>query len=370
MVELTKDVEHALEWLATEFKYLKHLHSDLQRIEGEDVKKQEKELKKDRKIVRYIGRAERRLEKDVKDIVEEIKEAKKTEISEDRVMELLDQIEIPANQLVKEGSLYVGALKEQLNSIRTNVRLEEKYPTARMQKKLRNEIEKLDSEVRKVMTWLVALDAALKKVKSLGNTSEERWSTLECLKNLEEEYSERIEKVKEVKDLTEGKRALDRFITRLQVEIDNPQKMKEEKGVTYEHLIYLLKRAKRIDLKDVDSKSRLVNSIYSILMPIEMGLPVPPPKNRWSTKTCLSHWYGNSFGREVNEGLRGKELKMHLEEFISELKRNIGYEDKMPEEGGITYDDLRKILTKAEATDVNDEKSIKDFIDLYKSIMK
>jgi hypothetical protein len=165
--ELTKEVEHALKWLATEFIFLKRLHSDLQRIENDDIKTQEKELRKDRKVVRYIGRAERRLEKDVNDIVEDIKEAKKIEISESRVKQLLNEIEIPANQLVKEGSQYLGSLKQQLSSIRTDVEIEQKYPSTTKRDEVRREIEKLNSEVEKVISWLVTLDVALKKVEHL-----------------------------------------------------------------------------------------------------------------------------------------------------------------------------------------------------------
>ena len=64
--KITKEVAHAIKWLAAEFKFLKIFHQSLERIENEDLDEQEKELKKDRRAVRYIGRAEGKVEKDIK----------------------------------------------------------------------------------------------------------------------------------------------------------------------------------------------------------------------------------------------------------------------------------------------------------------
>lgn len=158
--KLTKEVEHALKWLAAEFKFLKRLNADLERIEKESLKQQEKDLKKDIKVIRYIGGAERRLQDDVSDIIEEIKKSKKKGIS-------LNEIEVPAAKLLKEGSIYVGNLKDQLNTIRTSVRLQEKYPKEETRVIIQKEIEKLESKVSTLMTWITALAASLKKVEKL-----------------------------------------------------------------------------------------------------------------------------------------------------------------------------------------------------------
>lgn len=313
--ELTKDVEHAVKWLAAEFKYLKRLHNDLQRIENEDVKKQEKELKKDRKVIRYIGRAERRLEKDVKDVVEDIKESKKTEISEDRVQKLLDEIEIPAAQLVKEGSLYVGALKEQLNSIRTNVRVENKYPTARMQKKVKNEIDKLDSEVRKVMTWLVALDAALNKVKDVGdvrevNTRLEEMKKLDLstfegrkeLKDLLKVYSDKIE-------LPTGELAT--------MSKTNPL-LRRGLGTSWElfcnnYVLFILEMRKANSLSDINKLKRISTLVphLSRKFPTHVGELFPGPESRHNTVELLLE-VGSNFSLELMRNLAGESRNRFL----------------------------------------------------------
>jgi|SRR3989344_410513 len=161
---LTKDTEYAIAWLSAEFKFLKKLYDDLERIENETIGEQEKDLKKDIMVVRFIGKSEKRAERDVLTILEKIKEERKKTTSPEKLNKLLLEIEFPANQLVKEGSLYVGRLKEQLNSIRTNVALEEKYPTEETRAIVQQEIDKLKNKVRHVMVLIAALDAALRKV--------------------------------------------------------------------------------------------------------------------------------------------------------------------------------------------------------------
>jgi hypothetical protein len=83
-------------------------------------------LKKDLRVARHIGRAELRVEDDIKDVLRELKEAKAVEISHDDLNEVLKEIKVPANQLVTEGSRYVGGLRKQLKSIRTEVKVAEK----------------------------------------------------------------------------------------------------------------------------------------------------------------------------------------------------------------------------------------------------
>ena len=113
--ELTKDVEHAIKWLAAEFKFLKRLHSDLERVEelGEKNKIDEErsQLSKDIRVVRYVGRAERRVEGDVQNVIKELKEARQKTVSHDQIDKLLQEIEVPAAELLREGSIYVGNLK-------------------------------------------------------------------------------------------------------------------------------------------------------------------------------------------------------------------------------------------------------------------
>ncbi len=161
--KVAKEAKHAIEWLAAEFKFLQKLHDDLNKIEDEPIEEQEKELKKDVQVVRYIGRAERRVEGDVKDIIEQLESAKAEKISSDEFDQLLQELEVPAHQLVRDGSLYVGKLREQLQTLRTDTAIAEKYPDKVHKTQVQSEIKKLESEVEKLEEWVAALDVALKK---------------------------------------------------------------------------------------------------------------------------------------------------------------------------------------------------------------
>lgn len=164
--KLTKEVEHAIKWLAAEFKFLKKLHEDLEKIEKEELKEQEKDLKKDLRVVRYIGRAERRAEKDIKDILEEIKKAEKEETTHEKLGKIFKEIEVPAAQLLKEGSLYVGNLRGQIKTIRTDAALAKKYPKEETRAAIQKEINNLESKVIRLLDWIATLEVGLKKAES------------------------------------------------------------------------------------------------------------------------------------------------------------------------------------------------------------
>ncbi|MCK4589604.1 MAG: hypothetical protein KAT77_04115 [Nanoarchaeota archaeon] len=165
--KLTNEIKHALNWLAAEFKFLKKLDEDLGNIGKEKLEQQEKDLKKDRRVVRYIGRAERRVEGDIKEITQELETAKKETLTQEKFDDLLKEIEVPAHQLLKEGSLYVGNLRKQLNTILIDVQLGIKYPKKELRAIVQKKIDDLESEAQDIEKWIAALDAALKKAASI-----------------------------------------------------------------------------------------------------------------------------------------------------------------------------------------------------------
>lgn len=251
--KLTKEIEHAISWLAAEFKFLKRLNADLERIEQEPIKEQEKDLKKDIRVVRFIGRSERRVEKDILDIIKEIKKGRREETSPENVQELFQEVEIPANQLVKEGSLYVGKLKEQLDSIRTSVRLEEKYPDEKNRAIIQQEIEKLENKVRHLMTWIAALDAALKKMKDFFEDIETEESSLKKIKSLKqlikvlEKPDKRDRKSKA--ELQRRRRWLRNLGLKGEVDLNlkkTDEFFKEKYGITYSRLLEIFPHGKYI----------------------------------------------------------------------------------------------------------------------------
>ena len=159
----TKEITHALEWLAAEFKFLKQLDQDLEKIDQEPLKDKQKELKKDKRVIRYIGKSERRLESDVQDIIKQLEKDKEINIKNSKLKTIITELTIPANELISKGSLYVGDLKKRLKKMRTDTAIAEKYPSKEHQDLLHTELENLDSEVKILIRWITGLDLALKK---------------------------------------------------------------------------------------------------------------------------------------------------------------------------------------------------------------
>ncbi len=159
----TKEIAHALEWLAAEFKFLKQLDQDLQKIDQEPLEEKEKDLQKDKRVIRYIGKSERRLESDIKDIIKQLEKDKEVNIKTGKLKTIITELTVPANELISKGSLYVGDLKKRLKKMRTDAAIAKKYPSKPHQDLIHTELENLDSEVRTLIRWITGLDAALKK---------------------------------------------------------------------------------------------------------------------------------------------------------------------------------------------------------------
>ena len=228
--KITKEVANALEWAAAEFSYLRTFHQSLEKIESEDISEQEKELKKDRKVVRYATKAEARVERDVKDVLTELKEGKKVKISSTDLSNVIKELEIPANKLVGEGSRYVGTLRKQLKSIRTDVAIAKKYPDNTSREKVREEIKKLEGKVIDLEKWIAALDVALKKAAIILSKEE---TLPEIVNRILAEYIQRLTEMGFLKD---GKIALRDSSHRTSPKLMSPDKIKSLKTINEEIL--------------------------------------------------------------------------------------------------------------------------------------
>ena len=228
--KITKEVANALEWAAVEFSYLRTFHQSLEKIESEDISEQEKELKKDRKVVRYATKAEARVERDVKDVLTELKEGKKVKISSTDLSNVIKELEIPANKLVGEGSRYVGTLRKQLKSIRTDVAIAKKYPDNTSREKVREEIKKLEGKVIDLEKWIAALDVALKKAAIILSKEE---TLPEIVNRILAEYIQRLTEMGFLKD---GKIALRDSSHRTSPKLMSPDKIKSLKTINEEIL--------------------------------------------------------------------------------------------------------------------------------------
>ena len=108
--DLNSDTQNAIKWFAAEFKYLKQLRDDLERIKRDtSVSEQERDYKRIRHIQYYIGRCERRAEKNVERTIEDLKQAIQQNPS---LVTLEKQIEISSEKLLKAFSFYTGVFEK------------------------------------------------------------------------------------------------------------------------------------------------------------------------------------------------------------------------------------------------------------------
>lgn len=188
-VKPTKDVVHALNWLAAEFKYLQELQ---QTLDMEQYFDERQTLA----CINYIGKAERRVEKDITKILAELKAARKEELSRKEIEDTLKQISIPAGMLIKYGSFYVGELREELNGLRTAVQRKQKYAPVKwgdtfydrtpQLTKVEQELTHLKTEIKQLVLWVSALDAALIKAKDIFEEIEAEQKILHKVKSVDD----------------------------------------------------------------------------------------------------------------------------------------------------------------------------------------
>jgi hypothetical protein len=168
MSKLSKDIHHALNWLATEYYFLQKLHKHLE--EAEEHKKDQEALKffkKGYRDTRNIGRAERIVEEDVVKEIETLRQARKEKIDVRDVNKLLEEVEIPANELLKNGSMYLGSLRKQLKSIRSKAAINRKHPDSAVAQEVHQEVEELNIKINKLVGWIAALEVGFKKAEPI-----------------------------------------------------------------------------------------------------------------------------------------------------------------------------------------------------------
>ena len=157
--DLKKEVKYVIEWLASEFKYLKRLHNVLEKIQSENVSRQEKDLKTAFKVARYVGKSERRADKPLKNILSVLNKIKDTDLHRE-----LKQMDIAGQKLVREGSLYLGSLRKGLKNTQTTISIRENYPSRSLEQKTQTQVSKLEVEVEDMEKWVSALQVGLKQV--------------------------------------------------------------------------------------------------------------------------------------------------------------------------------------------------------------
>ncbi|MBD3355217.1 hypothetical protein GF361_04500 [Candidatus Woesearchaeota archaeon] len=157
LIDLEGDTIDAIKWVAAEYKYLTKLKEDLEKI-GKDasIDDEKKDYKKAWRALRYIGRSQRKAEREVKEVEEELKSVVK---DYPQLIDVEKEIEIEEKELLKAFSLYSGSFKEELSELLLAIKKQEKLPQGAVKKK----VDEIEQHVDVLIKWVGALQASLKK---------------------------------------------------------------------------------------------------------------------------------------------------------------------------------------------------------------
>ncbi|HLC81190.1 MAG TPA: hypothetical protein VJH68_00880 [Candidatus Nanoarchaeia archaeon] len=160
--QLDKDAAEAVKWLAAEFKYATQLILELEQIRTEtDSTKAEREAKSAISIFRWIGRGERRTDREERRVISGLQKLGRLLPPELRTKEeeFVRQLIIAEGMLVKFGSRYTSEVRNELKRIRKDEHLLkglERHPEIieRVKDKLKKEIYTVEEGVKALKKWI------------------------------------------------------------------------------------------------------------------------------------------------------------------------------------------------------------------------
>lgn len=178
-----KDLVKAIDWAAAEWWHVRILKGHLSVIEGKnDINKEVKEIKNAIKVLKYVGKAERRAAKFEEEVEMDLKKLYKelsTHLGFDfsfkhELMKMIREIGIEHDALVKYTSIYEGLLKEELTKAEAEAQLLADLKGEHSSKKaekihtsLLDMIHKIQKEVEDVEKWVAALEVSLKNTEKI-----------------------------------------------------------------------------------------------------------------------------------------------------------------------------------------------------------
>jgi hypothetical protein len=177
---MSKDTQRVLQWVASEFNYMKEVDDDLHRLISDlgkgEIKKSERDIHHAIREFRYAGRSERRvntneekMQKDIQELMSILPDNFKKEIKE-----LDKHIEVSVAFLISNASMFEGHIKEHMNKLKTQVQLldEEKKRKVVDLDRVKSHKAVIDAEINKLvqrveltLKWIAALAAEIERVK-------------------------------------------------------------------------------------------------------------------------------------------------------------------------------------------------------------
>src|SRR3989344_6377855 len=171
-------VEKAIKWIAVESKYMSDVKKDLEALQSElkapsrrgwlsffSGSNGTKLVRKALKDFRMVGRCERRearLDKEIVDILEELKGQVSATGSLHELEALKVKIETEARSILKETSFYEGGIKTKLENIQKEVHIDERIGSF---VELPRMMDELFKDINRVLDWMNGLTINLRQAR-------------------------------------------------------------------------------------------------------------------------------------------------------------------------------------------------------------
>jgi len=176
---LDRDTHKAVGRVAAGYKFVLELYNDLEAIEREkDTQKAIKEVKKGIMILRWVGRAEAKIDKAEKKILADLAELQQTGLPaalRTDNLKLAQQLAVAEATLVRLASTFRGKIKGELQEIMTDEALLEEYQenidkTQKIQHHLAALCNKTKEELKELERWIGTTEQILRSITGFGQT--------------------------------------------------------------------------------------------------------------------------------------------------------------------------------------------------------
>ena len=169
--DLHKATTKAVELVAAEFKFARELLDDLQEIEQQRDPHNLKPIRKGFRLLRWIGRAEKRVDRSLKKNLEELESLGKILPSslKPKKDSLASKLTIVEKQLIQLASTFRGRVKGELDGILKDQKMLDRYSenpkeAERLRFNLQIMLKLTEEDIKRVITWNSSVEAILQEL--------------------------------------------------------------------------------------------------------------------------------------------------------------------------------------------------------------
>ncbi len=164
-------IEDVSKWVASEFKYLKEVKGVLNQLKKNisDPEKEESLAKALSGRFRHAGRSERRINRFFKRLLKKTNELKEILPSGQKsdLEKLETNMDIAAKKIIKEASVFVGKIKDDIGNLKVQISLLKREPSdKKVITNLNNLIADLTARTDETIKWLSSLSTSLENTKN------------------------------------------------------------------------------------------------------------------------------------------------------------------------------------------------------------